>query len=107
MLDNAFNYTPANGEIRVSAHENGNYVYISVSDTGIGISKEDQAKIFDRFYRAEHEAVQKVSGTGLGLAIVRSLVEMHNGRLTVNSSPGIGSTFTFNLPTVAKEDEAA
>lgn len=107
LLDNAFNYTPANGEIRVSAHENGNYVYISVSDTGIGISKEDQAKIFDRFYRAEHEAVQKVSGTGLGLAIVRSLVEMHNGRLTVNSSPGIGSTFTFNLPTVAKEDEAA
>lgn len=107
LLDNAFNYTSADGEIRVIARENGNYVYISVNDTGIGISKEDQTKIFDRFYRAEDEIVQKVSGTGLGLAIVRSLVEMHNGQLTVESSPGVGSTFTFNLPVVVEDSEAA
>ncbi|MCA9959726.1 MAG: GAF domain-containing protein, partial [Anaerolineales bacterium] len=107
LLDNAFNYTPPDGEIRVTARENGNYVFISVSDTGIGISKEDQTKIFDRFYRAEHEVVQKVSGTGLGLAIVRSLVEMHNGQLTVESAPGSGSTFTFNLPIVVEDSETA
>ena len=98
LLDNAFNYTPEHGEIHLSAEANGRYVYISIHDTGIGISQEDQDRIFDRFYRAECEAVQKVPGTGLGLAIVRSLVEMHGGTLTLHSEPGVGSTFTFNLP---------
>ncbi|MCA9971454.1 MAG: GAF domain-containing protein [Anaerolineales bacterium] len=107
LLDNAFNYTPAQGEINISARANGGYVYVSVSDTGIGISAEDQVRIFDRFYRAEDEIVQKVPGTGLGLAIVRSLVEMHNGRLTLNSAPGQGSTFTFNLPVVVEDNEPA
>lgn len=107
LLDNAFNYTPAHGEIRVTARENGRYVFVSVSDTGIGISKEDISRIFDRFYRAEHEMVQKIPGTGLGLAIVRSLVEMHNGQLLVHSQPGIGSTFTFNLPVVMEDSEPA
>ncbi len=105
LLDNAFNYTPAGGEIHIHTRADHQHVYISVSDTGIGISKENQAKIFDRFFRAEDEAVQKVPGTGLGLAIVRSLIEMHGGRLEVESLLFKGSTFTFNLPVVVEDSD--
>lgn len=101
LLDNAFNYTPEHGEIRLTARENGRYVYISVQDTGIGIAPEDQKRIFDRFYRAQHEVVQRVPGTGLGLSIVNSLVQMHGGELHLESQPNVGSTFTFNLPIAA------
>jgi signal transduction histidine kinase len=105
LLDNALNYTPDNGQITVMAKATHSYVHISVKDTGIGIAKENQGKIFDRFYRAEDSEVQRVSGTGLGLAIVRSLVEMHGGRMKVESEPGKGSTFTFNLPVVIEDSD--
>lgn len=105
LLDNAFNYTPDNGQITVIAKATHSYVHISVKDTGIGIAKENQGKIFDRFYRAEDAEVQRVSGTGLGLAIVRSLIEMHGGRLKVESELGKGSTFTFNLPVVIEDSD--
>jgi len=71
-----------------------------VSDTGIGIAPENQEKIFDRFFRADDAVVQGAPGTGLGLCIVQSLVEMHGGRVWVESEMGEGSTFTFTLPTV-------
>jgi signal transduction histidine kinase len=102
LLDNAFQYTPANGKISVSTQANGSFVAISVSDTGVGISKENQAKVFDRFFRVEDSEIQQVPGTGLGLAIVRSLVEMHGGTISVESSLGEGSTFTFTLPCVSE-----
>lgn len=105
LLDNAFNYTPANGEIHVIARANGDSVHVSVKDTGIGIAKENQNKIFDRFYRAENDDVQQIPGTGLGLSIVHSLVEMHNGDLTLQSEPGKGSTFSFNLPIVVEDED--
>lgn len=105
LLDNAFHYTPENGSIKVSAQANGDYVYISVTDSGIGISDENQRKIFDRFFRADDESVQRVAGTGLGLSIVRSLVEMHGGRLSVQSALGKGSTFTFTLPLVIEDND--
>lgn len=106
LLDNAFNYTPAGGSISVSAHQIGRddadrpaRVQFRVADTGIGISAEDLPKILDRFYRSDDPFVQQVSGTGLGLAIVHHLVEMHGGRLTVESEgAGKGSTFSFTLP---------
>jgi len=69
-----------------------------VRDTGIGIPLDIQGKVFDRFFRADHPLVQSVPGTGLGLAIVKSLVEMHRGRVWVESEPGRGSAFTFTLP---------
>lgn len=103
LVDNAFNYTPAGGFIKISATANNNFVYISVHDSGIGIRKEDQHKIFDRFFRAESTEVRGVPGTGLGLAIVRSLVEMHGGHLDLESEPGEGSIFTFSLPRVTAE----
>lgn len=105
LVDNAFNYTPENGQITINAQSTDNYVFISISDTGIGIAKENLDKIFDRFYRAEDADVQKVSGTGLGLAIVRSLIEMHGGHLEVESKLGKGSTFTFNLPIVVEDSD--
>jgi signal transduction histidine kinase len=105
LLDNAFHYTPENGKIAVRVRANGDYVFISVSDNGIGISKENQKKIFDRFFRAEDSDVQKIAGTGLGLSIVHSLIEMHGGNIEVQSTPGEGSTFTFNLPLVTEDKD--
>jgi signal transduction histidine kinase/uncharacterized protein YigA (DUF484 family) len=105
LLDNALNYTPDDGQITITANATHSYVHISVKDTGIGISKENQEKIFDRFYRAEDSEVQRIPGTGLGLAIVRSLIDMHGGRLKVESELGKGSTFTFNLPVVIEDSD--
>lgn len=103
LVGNACQYTPTGGEIVVSARAHQEEVNISVSDTGIGIAPEDQNKIFDRFFRADDPLVHEESGTGLGLAIVKSLVEMHSGRIWVESELRKGSTFTFTLPTVEPE----
>ncbi|MCP4359746.1 MAG: GAF domain-containing protein [Chloroflexi bacterium] len=105
LLDNAFNYTPENGEIIIVVKAKNNFIFITVQDTGIGISAENMDKIFDRFFRADDAMVQKVSGTGLGLAIVRSLIEMHGGRLIVESELGKGSNFTFTLPMVVEDSD--
>lgn len=105
LLDNAFNYTPEGGTIKVLAEIDDGFVAVSVQDTGVGISKENQNKIFDRFFRAEDTDIQQIPGTGLGLAIVRSLVEMHGGLITVNSEIGAGSKFTFTLPAVVADGE--
>lgn len=103
LIANACNYTLPGGEVTVSARAVGDEVHISVQDTGIGISPEDQEKIFDRFFRADDEVVQNASGTGLGLPIVQSLVEMQEGQVWVESEPGQGSTFTFTLPATGPE----
>ena len=100
LVDNAYHYTPENGQITVHLHAvNGSEVQVDVEDSGVGISKEDQARIFDRFYRGEDPLVLATPGTGLGLAIVRQLVEMHDGRIWLKSEgAGKGSTFSFTLP---------
>jgi PAS domain S-box-containing protein len=100
LVANAVNYTLTGGEVIVSACAHGDEVHVSVSDTGIGIAPEDREKVFDRFFRADDPVVQDAPGTGLGLPIVRSLVEMHGGRIWVDSELGKGSTFTFTLPAV-------
>ncbi len=100
LVVNACHYTPARGEIAVSARVQGDEVHVSVRDTGIGIAPEDQEKIFDRFFRVDDQLVQEEPGAGLGLSIVQSLVEMQGGRVWVESELGEGSTFTFTLPTV-------
>ncbi len=103
LVENACRYTPDGGQVTVSARREGDFVRISVRDTGIGIKPEDLDKVFERFYRGEHPLVMKTAGTGLGLSIVKQLVEMHGGRIWVESTgvPGEGSTFHFTLP-VAK-----
>ena len=104
LVDNALNYTPAGGQVKIEAGAGKRFVAISVHDTGIGISEEHQEKIFDRFFRVEETEVQEIPGTGLGLSIVRSLVEMHGGQMSLASRPGRGSTFTFTLPLVAGDN---
>jgi CheY-like chemotaxis protein/anti-sigma regulatory factor (Ser/Thr protein kinase) len=106
LTDNARHYTPSGGQITVSAQTRGNFLQVSVADTGIGIAPEDQEKIFTRFYRTDHPLVQEVAGTGLGLSIAKSFVEMHGGEIWVESEPGRGSTFSFTLPLAEREQEA-
>ena len=102
LLDNAFNYTPEYGRITVDLYSDGNNVCIAIKDTGIGISEDDLANIFDRFFRSDKADVQKVSGTGLGLSIVHTLVEMQDGLLSVKSVEHEGTTFTITFP-IAEE----
>ena len=106
LVGNACQYTPTGGEIVVSARAHDGEVHISVRDTGIGIAQEHLVKIFDRFFRADDPLVQETPGTGLGLSIVESLVEMHEGRIWVESEMGGGSTFTFTLPIASEQNDA-
>ena len=99
LLSNAHKYTQDGGQISVCAWSEDDQVLCAVSDTGIGMSPDDQAELFTKFFRSSHPDVQATSGTGLGLCIVKSLVELQGGQLHVNSALGEGSTFTFTLPT--------
>jgi signal transduction histidine kinase len=98
LLSNAHKYTPPGGQIWVMTRDEGEQVRIDVRDNGVGLSADEQARLFDKFFRAQHPATQEVAGTGLGLAITRSLVEMQGGQITVISAPGQGATFSFTLP---------
>jgi signal transduction histidine kinase len=98
LLSNAYKYTPEGGEIRVRAWLEGTHVHLAVSDTGIGMSEEDQARLFTKFFRSEDPAVREVAGTGLGLCIVKNLVEVQGGEIAVESELGVGTTFTFTVP---------
>jgi two-component system phosphate regulon sensor histidine kinase PhoR len=98
LLDNAMQYTLAGGKITLSAQHTDHEVVFTVSDTGIGIPKADQSRIFERFYRVDAARSREVGGTGLGLAIAKHLVEVHGGRLWVDSEIGQGSQFHFSVP---------
>lgn len=103
LLSNALRYTPRNGRIQLSATpvgdgRGGNAIQFAVQDSGPGIAKEDLPRVFNRFYRADKSRQRLEGGSGLGLAIARSIVEQHNGRIWVTSSPGQGTTFTFTIP---------
>jgi PAS domain S-box-containing protein len=106
LLSNAFKYTQK-GEATVRVRQTGRDLQIDVVDTGVGISREDQEKLFVRFFRAEDAAVRQQPGTGLGLNITKSLIEMHGGSIWVESEPGVGSTFSFTLPLPAGLVEVA
>jgi signal transduction histidine kinase len=98
LISNANKYTLPEGSITVGARRDDGFVRVDVSDTGIGLSPEDQAQLFTKFFRAHNLSLQADAGTGLGLVITRLLVELHGGRITVSSTPGQGSTFSFSLP---------
>jgi len=106
LLSNAVKFTPERGSISVEAHAEGGQAHISVSDTGVGIRKEDQAVIFDEFRQVGESAKGIKEGTGLGLAITRKLVEQQGGTITVVSEPGKGSRFTFTIPSGTAPPEA-
>lgn len=98
LLDNAIQYTPPGGQIMVAASANRSEVTFIVTDTGIGIPKADQPRIFERFYRVDVARSREVGGTGLGLSIAKHLVEAHGGRIWVDSEVGRGSQFHFTVP---------
>ncbi|MCL6634230.1 MAG: HAMP domain-containing histidine kinase [Peptococcaceae bacterium] len=96
LLDNAFRYTGPGGVVRVKGARRGNWLEVSVSDTGTGIAEQDLPRIFDRFFRADRS--RRDGGTGLGLAIARWIVEQHGGTISAASKEGEGSVFTVRLP---------
>jgi len=98
LLDNGIKYTRPGGSVEISLRRDEKFAILQVSDTGMGIAKEDQEKVFRRFYRTAAARAQGEIGSGLGLAIARSIVEAHGGRIQVESAVGKGSHFTIFLP---------
>jgi signal transduction histidine kinase len=98
LIDNAIKYTPDGGHVGVHVANDGMYVRVTIKDDGIGMEPADREKIFDEFYRAKNDYTANVPGTGLGLSLVKRLTELHQGRISVDSSPGAGSEFVVQLP---------
>jgi two-component system phosphate regulon sensor histidine kinase PhoR len=98
LIDNAVKYSPEHGEVMIRALPNDTEVLIQVIDRGCGIEPRYLPRLFERFYRVDKARSRKLGGTGLGLAIVKHIVQAHDGRVTVESTPGTGSVFTIHLP---------
>ena len=98
LLSNAVKFTPEGGRITINARQTNGSVEISVTDTGIGIAEEDQPKVFEEFRQVGSDYAHKVEGTGLGLTLAKKFVELHGGKIWVESEVGKGSTFVFTLP---------
>ncbi len=107
LMANAWRYTPAGGRVTVTVEKRDGSVHVHVEDTGIGIAPDNLARIFDRFYRADHPVVQEAGGTGLGLSIAKMFVAMLGGEIWVESELGKGSVFSFSLPLWRDEPPAS
>ena len=106
LLSNAVKFSKEEGgTITISAKRDGDMARISVSDTGIGIRKDDIGKLFKEFQQLDSGSTRKYGGTGLGLVITKKLIELHGGKIMVESRYGEGTTFTFSLPILAKIGE--
>jgi GAF domain-containing protein len=106
LVGNAIKFTDA-GEVAIKAEAHNGSFHVAVRDTGPGISAADQAKLFQEFQQADNAITRKKGGTGLGLAITKRIIEMHGGRIWVESQPGEGSTFAFTLPVVVEQQSNA
>ncbi|MGE3597605.1 MAG: sensor histidine kinase [Dehalococcoidia bacterium] len=104
LLDNAVRYTPA-GTVTLRLATDGHSAALSVRDTGAGIGAEHLDRLFDRFYRVDEARSTEAGGTGLGLAIAKWIAEVHGGRISVVSTPGVGSTFTVHLPRLSTQHQ--
>ncbi len=105
LIENAIKYNVEDGWVRVSLNADHKFFYVTVADSGIGISDEDQAFIFERFYRVDKSHSTEVEGTGLGLAIVKSAVTVHHGVVKVISKPGAGTSFQTRIPLLYEQGE--
>jgi len=97
LIDNAIKFTKK-GEVAIEAQEQKDHMLVKVSDTGVGIGKEDQKRIFDKFFQADSSRTREVGGTGVGLFIVKNLIEKQGGKVWVESGEGKGSKFNFTVP---------
>jgi signal transduction histidine kinase len=106
LVGNAIKFTDA-GEVRVTAKAVNGHFNVSVADTGPGIPEQEQKRIFEQFHQIDSSLTKAKGGTGLGLAIAKQIVEMHGGRIWVESTPGKGATFQMELPTGAELRKSA
>jgi signal transduction histidine kinase len=102
LVSNALKFTPAGGTVNVRAYPHRSAVRIEVADTGMGIPEDEQGQLFQRFFRTARAQEQAIPGVGLGLSISKAIVEAHDGRISVRSSEGTGTTFFIDLPAIAK-----
>jgi PAS domain S-box-containing protein len=102
LVNNAIKYSPDGGTVTLSTRADGGYALVSVADTGLGIPPDEIGHVFERFRRVRSGAAQSIPGTGLGLTIVKQIVEMHGGKIWVESAVGHGSAFHFTVPLVAE-----
>jgi len=100
LIDNAIKYSPENPAITIDTFNSGNNLIVVIADKGVGIDKEYQKKVFDKFFRVPTGDVHDVKGFGLGLAYIKKIIEMHGGTIGLQSEKGNGSTFTITLPNV-------
>ncbi len=105
LLNNAIKFTPEGGSVKLTSEKDDNELRVSVEDTGIGIMPDDQKKLFRPFTQLDSSARRQYEGTGLGLTLVKKFVELHDGKVTVHSEVGKGSTFTFTIPIAQSQDE--
>lgn len=98
LVENAIKYNNTDGTVTASLNSDHQYFYLKVTDTGIGISEEDQKRVFDRFYRVDKARSRETGGTGLGLAITKDIVLKHHGSIKIHSKEGEGTTFTVRIP---------
>jgi PAS domain S-box-containing protein len=102
LISNALKFTPAGGRVEVRAYPHGSAVRMEVTDTGMGISEKEQTQLFERFFRTARAQEEAIPGVGLGLSISKAIIEGHNGRISVRSVEGAGTTFFVDLPAIAK-----
>lgn len=100
LIDNAFKYTEKGGRVEVRLQREESHVLLEVVDNGIGIEKEDQQRVFERFYRVDKARSRELGGTGLGLSIVKHVVQLHRGSIEIDSNPGQGSKFSVRIPLI-------
>jgi two-component system, OmpR family, phosphate regulon sensor histidine kinase PhoR len=98
LIHNSIKFTPNAGKVHVELHQRNGQIKCKITDTGLGISEEDQARIFERFYKADKSRTRSDGGSGLGLSITKKIVDMHKGMIYVESKVGTGTTFTVSLP---------
>ncbi|HVU10791.1 MAG TPA: GAF domain-containing sensor histidine kinase, partial [Phototrophicaceae bacterium] len=106
LVENAIKFTPPDGSVLVRVYQGGGSLLFEVEDTGVGIAKDLQGRVFDRFYRANQKGMEHVTGSGLGLSLVKAVVENHHGKVWLQSEPGAGTTFFVSIPIVQVKQES-